>query len=81
MFCMTCGKEKELKSPSKSVATALEETARDNGAFNYTRTVGFCTPSCATKGLATFIITTGGKGFHCSSCGKVIGEACNGITC
>ena len=76
MFCMTCGEEKELKSPSKAVITKMEEDTRDSGQFNYTRTVGFCSPSCASKGLATYITTTGGNGFYCANCGKVLGESC-----
>jgi len=73
---MTCGEEKELKSPSKAVTAKMEEDARDSGQFNYTRTVGFCSPSCASKGLAMYITTTGGNGFYCANCGKVLGESC-----
>jgi len=77
MFCMTCGAKKTLKAPVASALSALEEEARDKGTFNFSRTVGFCTPTCATKSLASHIISSGGEGFFCSVCGKTIGNGCS----
>ncbi len=76
MYCMTCGEEKELKSPAKAVSAAIDEATRDSGTFNYARTVGFSGGPCAAKGLATHIISSGGLGFHCSVCGEIIGTDC-----
>ena len=75
-YCMTCGEEKALKAPAKGVSVTIEEDARDAGAFNYRKTVGFCGAPCATKAMATHIIQSGGNGYHCGACGEVIGETC-----
>ena len=75
-YCMTCGEEKALKTPTKSVSTTVEETARDSGMFNYGKTVGFCGAPCATKAITLHIIQSGGNGYHCGACGEVIGETC-----
>lgn len=75
-YCMTCGEEKALKAPAKGVAIAAEEATRNSGAFNYGKTVGFCGSPCATKAMAIHIIQSGGNGYHCVTCGEVIGETC-----
>ena len=75
-YCMACGEEKTLKAPAKGTSVAIEEDARDAGAFNYRKAVGFCGAACATKAMATHITRSGGKGYHCVTCGNVIGETC-----